>query len=255
MKASIGTGALALALLLTGCGGGESDDKAGNSAAPAGTAAGTAAAPVAPPEGGDWTQAVAETPEGGFRMGNPNAPVKLVEYASLTCPHCAEFSEAATETLKNDYVKNGQVSWEFRHFMLFPTDPGMSLLSRCQGAGPFFHLMDQLYAEQRNWVQKVQALSDAQYQQIQTLPPQQAARALVKSAGLDEFFRQRGVPQAKIDACLNDPQALQRLAELQNLGAKEGVTGTPTFFINGEKVESAANWAALKPALDKALGR
>jgi hypothetical protein len=131
MKASIGTGAIALALLLSGCGG-ESENKAGNSTAPAGTAS----APVTPPEGGDWTQVVVETPEGGFRMGNPNAAVKLVEYASVTCPHCAEFSEQASETIKNDYVKNGQVSWEFRHLLLpFPTDPGMSLLARCQGPG------------------------------------------------------------------------------------------------------------------------
>ena len=251
MKASIGTGALALALMLSACGG-ESGNQAGNSTAPAASPA----APVSPPPGGDWTQAVAETPEGGFRMGNPDAPVKLVEYASVTCPHCAEFSEEASETLKNDYVKNGQVSWEFRHFLLpFPTDPGMSLLARCQGPGPFFTLTEQLYADQRNWTAKVQALPEAQLQPLQALPPEQQVVQIIKLAGIDEFFRLRGMPQAKIDQCLGDRQALQRLIEITNRGVQDGVTGTPTFFINGEIVQKASSWGALKPALDKAVGR
>ena len=248
MKALIGTGALALALLLTGCGDNGGGNASGNSAAPA--------AAVAPPANGDWTQTVVETPEGGFRMGNPNAQVKLVEYASLTCPHCGEFSEEASEPLTN-MVKTGQVSWEFRHYMLFPTDPGMSLLSRCQGPGPFFALTEQIYADQKNWVGKVQALPQDQLQQLQSLPPEQQVTAIVKSAGLDQFFRQRGMPQAKIDQCLADQQGLQKLAGLTNLGNQEGVTGTPTFFINGKIVELAntAIWPQLEPKLREAGGQ
>ena len=248
MKALIGTGALALALLLTGCGDNGGGNASGNSAAPA--------AAVAPPANGDWTQTVVETPEGGFRMGNPNAQVKLVEYASLTCPHCGEFSEEASEPLTN-MVKTGQVSWEFRHYMLFPTDPGMSLLSRCQGAAPFFALTEQIYADQKNWLGKVQALPQDQLQQLQSLPPEQQVTAIVKSAGLDQFFRQRGMPQAKIDQCLADQQGLQKLAGLTNLGNQEGVTGTPTFFINGKIVELAnsAIWPQLEPKLRAAMGQ
>ena len=249
MKALIGTGTLALALLLTGCGdSGSSGNASANSAAPA--------AAVPPPANGDWTQSVAETPEGGFRMGNPNAQVKLVEYASMTCPHCAEFSEAASEPL-TAMVKNGQVSWEFRHYMLFPTDPGMSLLARCQGPGPFFALTEQIYADQKNWVGKVQALPQAQLQQLQSLPPEQQVTAIVKAAGLDQFFRQRGMPQAKIDQCLADQQGLQKLAGLTNLGNQEGVAGTPTFFINGKIVElgNAAIWPQLQTAINEALGQ
>ncbi|HEX8533532.1 MAG TPA: thioredoxin domain-containing protein [Allosphingosinicella sp.] len=248
MKALIGTGALALALLLTGCGDNGGGNASGNSAAPA--------AAVAPPANGDWTQTVVETPEGGFRMGNPNAQVKLVEYASLTCPHCGEFSEEASEPLTN-MVKTGQVSWEFRHYMLFPTDPGMSLLSRCQGPGPFFALTEQIYADQKNWVGKVQALPQDQLQQLQSLPPEQQVTAIVKSAGLDQFFRQRGMPQAKIDQCLADQQGLQKLAGLTNLGNQEGVTGTPTFFINGKIIELAnsAIWPQLEPKLRAAMGQ
>src|SRR5919112_6429232 len=69
---------------------------------------------VAPPKGGDWSQVVNPTSANGFVMGNPNAKVKLVEYGSLTCPHCAEFDEKAVPALIDKYVKSGQVSWEFR---------------------------------------------------------------------------------------------------------------------------------------------
>lgn len=249
MKALIGTGSLALALLLAGCGdSGSKGNTSSNNAAPA--------AAVAPPANGDWSQTVVETPEGGFRMGNPNAQVKLVEYASVTCPHCAEFSEEASEPL-TAMVKNGQVNWEFRHYMLFPTDPGMSLLSRCQGPAPFFALTEQLYADQKNWVGKVQALPPAQLQQLQSLPPEQQVTAIVKSAGLDQFFRQRGMPQAKIDQCLADQQGLQKLAALTSLGNQEGVTGTPTFFIDGTIVplSNGPIWPQLEPAIKKALGQ
>src|ERR687892_1780859 len=121
MKAQIGIGAMALAasLALAGCGGGDQ----ANNAATANTAAPLTQIPA--PNNGDWTQVVSQTPEGGYRMGNPDAPVKLVEYASITCHVCQQFAEAGTERLENVYVSSGQVSWEYRPFMIFPTDPGV----------------------------------------------------------------------------------------------------------------------------------
>ena len=140
MKARLGIGAAALAatLALTGCGDGSDDLNA---------AAVNLSAPltqIPAPNGGDWTQVVTETAEGGYRMGNPNAPVKLVEYASITCPHCGEFAEAGADELENVYVRSGQVSWEYRPFMIFPSDPGLLMLLRCQGPTPFFRLIHQL---------------------------------------------------------------------------------------------------------------
>src|SRR5919112_206229 len=83
----------------------------------------------------DWTRIVVATPQGVFRMGNPAATVRLVEYGSITCPHCAAFEAEGGATLRNQYVRSGRVSWEYRPFMLFPTDPGVFMLLRCQGAG------------------------------------------------------------------------------------------------------------------------
>jgi protein-disulfide isomerase len=247
MKALIGTSALALALLLGGCGKGSDTVATGNSTSTA------PLAQVAAPNG-DWTQIVSETPEGGFRMGNPDAKVKLVEYASITCPHCAEFTEKGAAPLTNTYVKSGQVSWEYRPFLLFPTDAAIFSLLRCQGANPFFQSTEQLYADQANWFGKIQAAPEAQPDRLQALQPAQRNQVFVQASGLDQFFRQRGMPESRIDSCLADPQGLQKLVDITQHGTNEDkVTGTPTFFINGKVVEGAAAWEALEPALRGAV--
>ncbi|MBA3676686.1 MAG: thioredoxin domain-containing protein [Sphingosinicella sp.] len=250
MKALIGSGALTLALLLAGCG-----DDAGNNIASGQPVSTTPLQQVEAPNG-DWTQIVSETADGGFMMGNPNAPVKLVEYGSLSCPHCAEFAAEGGEKLKNEYVKSGQVSFEFRPFLLGAPDVGISMLLRCQGPGPFFRLTDQLYAEQRNWMQGYQDLSPAEAERIQALPAQQRVVALTKAGGIDQFFRQRGMPEQKINSCLADPAGLTRLAGITQKAVADipNFPGTPTFLINGEMVEATASWELLEPKLREAIG-
>lgn len=244
MKSILTAGAAALALLLAGCG-----DGAGNGQAPV---ADTPLKQIAAPNG-DWTQVVAKTPEGGFRMGNPDAPVKLVEYGSLSCPHCAEFEEQGAPQLRDKYVKSGQVSWEFRTYLLFGPDAGISALLHCQGESAFFPMVEQLYADQRNWGGRLQSLPPEQLQQIQNLPPREAAPAMLRASGVDEFFRQRGMPASRIQSCLADPAVLDQLAAITKRGNDEGVNGTPSFFINGKVVDRAASWAALEPELRAAI--
>ena len=78
--------------------------------------------PVAPPKDGDWSSVVSETTAGGYLMGNPNAKVQVVEFGSMTCPHCAEFDEEAMKPLVDNYVKSGKVGFEFRNFVRDPFD-------------------------------------------------------------------------------------------------------------------------------------
>jgi protein-disulfide isomerase len=247
MKAFTGSAITALALMLAGCGG---DEGAAN-----GQAAAAQNGPLKQVQApnGDWTQTVAETAQGGYRMGNPEAPVKLVEYASITCPHCAEFSEQGAETLTAKYVKSGQVSWEYRPYMIFPTDPGIFSLLKCQGATPFFTLVEQLYADQPNWSGRLQSLTPPQQEQLQSLPPEQRAAALVRATGVDQFMRQRGMPEGRINSCLADGSNLEKLVKVTELGTSEGITGTPSFFINGKLVEGAGTWPTLEPAIQAAV--
>jgi protein-disulfide isomerase len=237
--------AAALGLALGGC------NKSGGD-----TSAQVSNAPLKqiPAPQGDWTQVVTDTAEGGYRMGNPNAPVKLVEYASLSCPHCREFEEDGGPTLRDKYVKSGQVSWEFRPILLFGGDPAATSLLYCNPPSAFFHLKEELYADQSNWAGKLQSLPQDQQAQIQSLPAEQRVAAYVKAAGLDEFFRQRGMPEAKIRACAMDPANVKKISETTERSQKEGVTGTPTFFINGKLQEAVAGWKLLEPPLRAAVG-
>jgi protein-disulfide isomerase len=249
MRSFIGTGALTLALLLSGCGseGGEKNATGATNSASVAT--------IPAPNGGDWTQIVSPTPDGGFVMGNPNAPVKLVEFASLTCHVCKEFSEQGEPQLIDKYVKTGQVSFEIRNFVRDPADLGAALLSRCGGAGPYFKLTDQLFAAQDEWLGKLQQLTPADQQRLQGLPPEQQVGALAKQAGLVDFVRVRGIPAQKAEACLADQQALQRLVDMNSKANQQfQISGTPTFVINGKTVENAANWTALEPRLREAIG-
>ncbi len=246
---SLAIGAAALALALTGCGGGAG----GNATADANNMA--PLPQIAAPNNGDWSEIATMTDRGSYLLGNPNAPVKLVEYASITCPHCAEFTATAATPLRERYVRSGQVSWEYRPYMIFPTDPGIFLLLHCLGPQPFFRVAEQLYADQSNWLGRIQSLPQDQLQQIDGLPPAQKAAALVRLAGLDQFFRQRGLPEARANACLADSAALQQLQQISTHGTNEdGVTGTPTFFVNGEKVDTA-DWRDLEARLRTAIGR
>lgn len=247
MKATTGFGAIALALTLAACG------ESGNNLSS--TAANTSAPlPQIPaPNNGDWTEVVTQTPT-GFRMGNPEAPVRLVEYASLACPHCKEFSEAATPALRDNYIRSGQVSWEFRHFLLNAPDVAFTVLARCQPPAAFFRTIEQMFQQQSEFFA---AIDDAEGQRIGALPPEQQAEPLARAMDLDTFFARRGMPEARFSQCLSDRRNVQAVTDMTNRAASEQqVTGTPTFFINDEKQDATiATWAALEPRLRAALGR
>jgi protein-disulfide isomerase len=238
---------LALSLLVAGCGeGGGTKEAAGG---------GVKAAPTPAPNGGEWSEVVSQTEAGGFVMGNPNAPVKLVEYASLTCAHCARFSADGAPEVIDEYVKTGQVSFEVRNYVRDPADLAAALLSRCGGPGPYFQLTDQLFAAQEDWLGKLQTMSPALQQQLQTMPPERVAATLAEQAGLVQFVRVRGVPADKANACLADQAAIQKLVDMGSAAQRDHqLTGTPTFLINNEVVQGAADWTALEPRLRAAIG-
>lgn len=219
---------------------------------PGGTGSPVAAAQ--PPAGTEWATTVIETPDGGFRMGNPNAPIKLVEYASLTCSHCAEFSEKASGILRDTYVASGKVSYELRNYVRDPMDMTATLLARCAGPGPFFPLTEQMLADQANWFAKIGAVPAAQQQAISTLPPQQQYTRFASIIGVDQFVRQRGISADRINACFANQAEADKLVKMRDRANTEfQLQGTPTFLINGQVVPDTASWEALEPQL-KAAG-
>jgi len=206
---------------------------------------------VAAPNGGDWTKTVVATEEGGFLMGNPNADVKLIEYGSLTCPHCAEFAEKGAPQLIDKYVKTGRVSFEFRNFLRDGLDMSMALVARCGGPERFFSLSDAMYKDQRSFFERAQAATPEQQQAASSSPA-----GFAELAGLQQWAAQRRVPSAQSNACLADQATQDKLVQVSNDVQTQfpGFSGTPSFVINGKLLEKTATWDALEPQIRDALG-
>lgn len=236
---------LALVLALTACG-----DK---DAASEGMPGGEPIAAVPAPAGTTWADTVKATPEGGFVMGNPNAPIKIVEFASLTCSHCAEFSEKGFPPLRDKYVNSGKVSYEIRNYIRDPLDMTAALLARCGGAEPYFPLSDQIFSYQPTLFEKAQALGEAGYKAAMEAPANERFVKLGQATGLIEFVMQRGIAEDQAKQCLADAKNAEKLAEgVQKAGATYQIEGTPTFIMNGQKLDNVANWPTLEAKLREA---
>jgi protein-disulfide isomerase len=206
---------------------------------------------VAAPNGGDWTKTVVATPEGGLLMGNPDADVKLIEYGSMTCPHCAEFAEKGAPQLIDKYVKSGRVSFEFRNFLRDGLDMSMALVARCGGPERFFQLSEAMFKDQREFFERAQAATPEQQQTAAASPA-----GFAQLAGLQQWAAQRGLPSAKTNACLADQATQDKLVQVSNDVQTQfpGFSGTPSFVINGKLLERTAAWDTLEPQIRDALG-
>jgi protein-disulfide isomerase len=247
MKLSLSLACAMAVLALAGC-----NSKPGDKAA---TSTTTHLQMLKPPPGGDWTQVLNETDQGGMMMGNPDAKVKLIEIGALTCPHCREFDEKGASTLVDKYVKSGQVSWEFRNYLLQGYDIPAALIARCNGVKSFFPLMRAMYHDQPDWMGKVFAAPQAQQEQIQNLPPNQQFVAMANLAGLQQWAAARGIPEAKSSQCLTNQAAVDQLVQRSSdIGEQfPDFKGTPSFNHNGTLLDKTASWEALQPQLDAAL--
>jgi protein-disulfide isomerase len=215
---------------------------------------------VKAPRGGDWTSLVAPTPAGGFVMGNPKARVKLVEYGSMTCPHCARFDQIAAPALIGKYVKSGQVSWEFRNYVRDAFDVSASMVARCNGAKSFFPLTRAIFKAQKTWEAKIQAVPEDQLKATQDLPPNREFAELAKVAGFPELAAASGLPIAKTSQCLANAGTVDQLIKIGSDANSKfpDFPGTPTFLINGAMVDlgpvtEEQVWPALEGKINAAL--
>ena len=237
-----------VAMLATACNAEKNDSATGEATV-------AAVKPVTPPADGDWTKVVTETPQGGFMMGNPNAKVHLVEFGSLTCPHCAAFETEGVPALLANYVKPGKVTYEFRNYVRDPYDIAASLITRCNGAKSFFTLTEQMYKDQPNWIAKLQQVPEADQRSLETMSPDKEFITIAKWAGFPQWAAMRGIPAAKSTQCLTDQTQIDRLVQINSDATDQyNIPGTPTFLINGKVVDKAATWETLEPNLKSAVG-
>jgi protein-disulfide isomerase len=155
-------------------------------------------------------------PLGDEIQGQADAPVTIVEYASMTCPHCSHFHETTYPEMKKKYIDTGKVRFIFREFPLDPLAAAAAMLARCAGKDKFFPLIDAFFAQQKDWVVQ---------------KPLQPMFAIAKQAGFT---------QQSFDECLANQQMLTGLEEQRTRATQKfNVNSTPTFFINGKTVRGA----------------
>lgn len=212
----------------------------------------TAAAMLGGATRSNWDAEVAAT-ELGHRIGNPDAKVKLIEFVSYTCPHCAEFAREGEAPIKIGYLAPGKMSVEIRHLVRDPVDLTVGLLVNCGATSKFAGNHTAFLAGQPRWIGPLSSGTQAQRQRWTTTGAA-GRRAIATDFGFYTIMERRGYRRAEVDRCLADDGEARRLAEIS---AKEwkrpGITGTPSFAINGVVMPGTHSWPALERQLKEFL--
>jgi protein-disulfide isomerase len=196
--------------------------------------------PATPPQGGmqvppsqgkvDMAALMAEGSLPEKVIGNADAPVTIVEYASMTCPHCATFHAATLPAIKEKYIDTGKARLVFREFPFDPRAEAGFMLARCSN-DKYFAMVDVLFKQQRNWA-SVENAKDA----------------------LLQIARLAGFSQESFEACLTDQKLLDDIRAVRQRGANDfKVEATPTFFINGDKYSGALPVDEMSAIIDSKL--
>ncbi|MGA8497247.1 MAG: DsbA family protein, partial [Xanthobacteraceae bacterium] len=152
-------------------------------------------------------------PAGDVMIGSDKAPVTVIEYASMTCPHCAHFEETTLPELKKRYIDTGKVRYVMREFPLDALAAAGFMLARCAGPDKYESVVETLFAKQPDWVIQ------------QPIPPLMA------------IAKQFGFTEESFNACLANQKVLDGIQEVRDRASEKlGVDSTPTFFVNGKKL-------------------
>jgi protein-disulfide isomerase len=175
---------------------------------------------------------MAPPPLGDRALGKEDAPVTIVEYASMTCPHCAHFHETTYPELKKRYIDAGKVRFIFREFPLDSLAAGAAMLARCAEPSKFFPMIETLFQQQNQWAVE------------KPIPP---LMAIAKQAGFSE---------QTFNACLSDQKMLESIQTEQRRAAdKFGVNSTPTLFVNGKMQKGGVSIDDLAKIIDPLLDK
>ncbi len=163
-------------------------------------------------------------------LGQADAPVTVVEYASMSCPHCAHFDATVFDEFKLKYIDSGKVRYIFREFPLNAPAFAAAMVARCAPADQFFNVVHTFFRTQDKWL----AGSDVK-------------------AGILDVAKQFGFTEQSLDACLKNQSLFDAINAVRDRGSSFGVNATPTFFINGKKYEGALELGELDKAIEPLL--
>ncbi len=163
-------------------------------------------------------------------LGEADAPVTVVEYASMSCPHCAHFDTETFDAFKAKYVDTGQARYIFREFPLNAPAYAVAMVARCAPADRFFDVVHAYFRSQNEWL----------------------TAADLKGAILEKA-KEFGFSEQSFDACISNQSLFTALEGVKDRGVAFGVQATPTFFINGRKLEGAPTLEELDEAIQPLL--
>lgn len=172
-------------------------------------------------------QIIEPGPLGEREYGNPNAPVTIIEYASLTCPHCRNYHKNVFPKVKRHYVDTGKVRYIIREFPIGRTAGTAAIVTRCAPEGKYLSMTESFLARQGEWVSQ-DVRPDAIY-------------GVAKSSGMS---------RAEFDKCLTNQAIIDGLTEVKQRGRKYGVIGTPTLFVNGQKLQGEMTFEEVKALIE-----
>jgi protein-disulfide isomerase len=197
---------------------------------------------------GNWSEAVSRT-ERGHLIGNPDADTRLIEFVSYTCPHCAAFTVEGEPAIDMTLLLPGKMAVEVRPVIRNPIDLTISLLVQCGDAAGFKDRHRAFMYSQNQWMAKLR--NAPQSQQAIWARADKASRMNAATAlGLTDMMVQRGQSIAEVNACVMDDAAAQKLLSDDKADRTEfGVTGTPSFALDGKLLENVHSWEALYPVL------
>jgi protein-disulfide isomerase len=205
---------MAVAVALSGCGGGAM-----------GPAPPIDKATYVPPQ----VELMAPGPLGERVLGKASAPVTVIEYVSLTCPHCANFQKHLFPRFKQEFIDTGKVRYIVREFPIGHTAGHAAIVNRCAPENKYFFLLNQFLTRQPEWVSQ-EVRPDAIY-------------AVAKSSGMS---------RETFDKCLSNQVIIDGLTEVKQRGRQFNVIGTPTFFINGRKAQGEVTYDEIKAMIEQA---
>jgi protein-disulfide isomerase len=169
-------------------------------------------------------------PAGDVMIGSDKAPVTIIEYASMTCPHCAHFEETTLPELKKRYIDTGKVRYVMREFPLDALAAAGFMLARCAGPDKYESVVETLFAKQADWVVQ------------KPIPPLMA------------IAKQFGFTEESFNACLANQKVLDDIQAVRDYAAnKLAVNSTPTFFINGKRLVGDLSIEAMAKEIDPYL--
>ena len=164
--------------------------------------------------------------------GDPNAKLTMIEFSSLTCPHCAAFHEGALPQIRETYIRTGKLKLEMRDFPLDQYALRAAAMARCAPDSRYFPLMDMLFAQQSKWT-----------------------RATDPVGAIKQIGRLAGISAEQADACMTDEKLMDGILQFRLAGQTDhDVSSTPTFVIGDQKVVGAQPFEAFQKAIDPQLG-